>query len=66
MNDVVMWNADKPHRCPSCHASTVTIERPRERVVYTCCRCGTRFSSDPNNETETAGVMCAEHMARSV
>lgn len=47
MGDVLAWNADKPHRCPACHASTVTAERPRWWRIYTCCHCPARFTRWP-------------------
>lgn len=63
MSDVLAWNADKPHRCPACHAVTVTAERPRPWRVYTCCRCGARFAGWPRLAPllSRAGVRCAEH-----
>jgi ribosomal protein L37AE/L43A len=63
---VIAWNSDKPHRCPVCHSATVTAERPREGVVYTCCRCGARFASDPASAVEEAGTACVEHPAGSL
>lgn len=57
---IVIWNGDKPHRCPKCHAVTVTTEKPRQYVVYTCCLCGTNFSSDPYLEKEIVGIACSE------
>lgn len=41
------WNADKPHRCPGCHAIAVSTRPPTWRHVYTCCRCATRFARWP-------------------
>ncbi|MGW1998426.1 hypothetical protein [Embleya sp. NPDC001921] len=44
---VTRWNADKPHRCPDCHAIAVSGHRASPWRVYTCCRCGTRFARRP-------------------
>ena len=55
----VRWNADKPHRCPSCHTVVVQSVLGRRRrflpstysasslAVYECCRCGVRFTRWP-------------------
>ncbi|MEU8740536.1 hypothetical protein AB0K62_13535 [Streptomyces halstedii] len=43
----VRWNTDKPHRCPDCHAVAIDMEKPKSYRVYTCCRCGTRFTRWP-------------------
>jgi DNA-directed RNA polymerase subunit RPC12/RpoP len=44
---VSRWNEDKRHRCPRCHAVTIDTGPPRPWVVYSCCRCGTRFARWP-------------------
>jgi hypothetical protein len=61
----VFWNDDKKHRCPACHAVTVDLERPRSWRVYTCCRCGTRFTRWPRlaRLLPEAGVRCSEQAA---
>lgn len=57
------WNTDKPHRCPACHAVAVSSESPRSTRVYTCCRCGTRFTRWPRlaRLLSDAGICCGEH-----
>lgn len=57
------WNPDKPHRCPACHAIAVSGQAPRSWRVYTCCRCGTRFTRWPRlaRLLVDAGVSCGEH-----
>lgn len=65
---VVRWNPDKPHRCPSCHAVAVDQERPRPTRVYTCCRCGVRFTRWPRlaRVLRDVGVACSEHRGGGV
>ena len=61
---VLKWNEDKPHRCPGCHAVAMpsSAEQPRRGVVYTCCRCGARFSSSPSRRgMPQRGVVCDQH-----
>lgn len=57
------WNADKPHRCPGCHAVAVDLERPSSLRVYTCCRCGSRFARWPRlaRLLPDVGIRCSEH-----
>ncbi len=49
MTRPVMWNYDKPHRCPECHSSAWTYDgewQPRKMQwwkTYTC-PCGARFT----------------------
>ena len=59
--NVVLWNYDKTHRCPSCHTVAIDMEKPRRGVIYTCCKCGTKFSSAPKTAKIEAGIMCSEH-----
>ena len=58
--EVMLWNRDKKHRCPNCHAVTITMEKPQEKTLYTCCKCSMQFSSDPGHETRVVGLMCEE------
>lgn len=62
-NATVRWNRDKPHRCPNCHAVAVDMEKPKSWRVYTCCRCGTRFTRWPilAFALPHAGIRCSEH-----
>lgn len=57
------WNDDKPHRCPKCHAIAVDMGRPTSWWVYTCCRCGAKFTRWPrlSRLLPKAGVRCSEH-----
>jgi len=57
------WNFDKPHRCPDCHAIAIDLERPKPWRIYTCCRCGTRFTRWPHLAwlLPSAGIRCSEH-----
>lgn len=59
----LVWNADKPHRCPSCHTVAIDVGRPRRLTVYTCCRCGARFTCWPKIAAllPDSGVVCSEH-----
>lgn len=59
----VRWNADKPHRCPDCHAVAIGSGTPRWWRVYTCCRCGSRFARWPHlaRLLSDAGAACGEH-----
>lgn len=63
---VLRWNTDRPHRCPSCYAVAVDLERPRSTCVYTCCDCGVRFARWPflGRVLRKAGVMCSVHRVR--
>jgi hypothetical protein len=60
---VARWNADKKHRCPSCHSVAVSTERPSRWRVYTCCRCATRFTRWPRlwRLLPDTGICCEEH-----
>lgn len=60
---VEKWNVDKPHRCPECHSVAVSTESPSSWTVYTCCRCGIRFSRWPRlwRFLRDAGVACTDH-----
>lgn len=60
---VARWNADKPRRCPSCHAVAIDVGRPRPWLVYSCCRCASRFARWPllARLLPLAGVRCTEH-----
>lgn len=60
----VRWNADKPHRCPECHA--IAVDAPpaaRSFWVFTCCRCDARFTRWPRlaRLLPKAGIRCTEH-----
>jgi ribosomal protein L37AE/L43A len=59
---VMHWNADKPHRCPSCHAVTDPDRVAKWRIV-TCCRCRARFTRLARLAAvlPQAGVVCPEH-----
>lgn len=62
MTDLIRrWNADKPHRCPECHAVAIDMERPSRWKSYRCCRCGIRFARSPRlaGVLPYAGVMCS-------
>jgi len=63
MSKVLFWNYDKKHRCPSCHAVAIDMERPSKWKVYECCRCHARFARFPRlaRVLPFAGVMCSEH-----
>lgn len=65
---VVRWNDDKPHRCPSCHAVAIDMERPRPWRIYVCCTCGTWFSRWPRLGLllPIAGVRCSTHINNPV
>lgn len=60
---IMKWNDDKPHRCPGCYAVAVTSESPSPWSVYTCCRCGARFTKRPAlwRLLRDAGVACQHH-----
>jgi ribosomal protein L37AE/L43A len=60
---VLRWNIDKNHRCPECHAVAVDMGRPRSSRVYTCCRCGVRFTRWPRLAwlMRDVGVQCSVH-----
>ncbi|MFJ3283332.1 hypothetical protein [Streptomyces halstedii] len=59
----VRWNTDKPHRCPDCHTVAIDMEKPKSYRVYTCCRCGTRFTRWPILAfmLPRVGIRCTEH-----
>jgi len=60
----VRWNFDKPHRCPACHAAAVDMDpHPTSWWIYTCCRCGVRFTRWPRLAwlLPNAGIRCTEH-----
>lgn len=63
MTDVLVWNDDKKHRCPHCHAVAVDMEKVRSLAVYECCRCHVRFSRFPRLSIllPKRGVRCSEH-----
>ncbi|NRQ36007.1 hypothetical protein HII36_29860 [Nonomuraea sp. NN258] len=63
---VYRWNSDKPYRCPDCYAVAVNMEIPRWWRVYTCCKCGTRFTRWPvlARFLRDAGVQCSFHRER--
>ena len=65
---VLLWNADKPHRCPDCHASTVTVEDFCWWKVYNCCMCGVYISRFPriSGFLKPAGTACASHSSRHI
>lgn len=60
---VTRWNADKPHRCPRCHAVAIDTGQPRPWLVYACCRCAARFARWPSlaRFLPFAGVQCTDH-----
>lgn len=60
------WNADKPHRCPECHAVAVP-DGPSTWQVYTCCRCGELFTRWPLLAPllPKAGVVCTDRHEES-
>lgn len=64
---VTRWNADKPDRCPVCHAVAIDTGRPRPWLVYECCRCSARFARWPGlaRLLPFAGVQCSEHRKAS-
>lgn len=62
------YNADKPHRCPQCHAVAVGGgDEFSPFRVYTCCQCGTRFTRWPRLAPvlPKVGIRCGEHNSRT-